>query len=70
MINTCAHKVMIENNTIATSKADKAHHGLGLTAIKEIVERYEGSIELSSSDSTFTMDVLLGNMMLDKTAKI
>ena len=70
MSNTVAHKVMIENNTIATSKADKAHHGLGLTAIKEIVERYEGSIELSSSDSTFTMDVLLGNMMLDKTAKI
>lgn len=61
MTNTIAHKVLIENNTITTNKADKEHHGIGLASIKEIVERYDGSLELDSSDDTFTMDVLLGN---------
>ncbi len=61
MTNTIAHKVLIENNTIATNKADKEHHGIGMASIKEIVERYDGSLELDSSDDTFTMDVLLGN---------
>ena len=65
LTNTVAHEVIVENNSIATNKADKEHHGIGLASIKEIVERYDGSIELSSDGQMFTLDVLLGNVSAD-----
>ena len=65
LTNTVAHEVIVENNSIATNKADNEHHGIGLASIKEIVERYDGSIELSSDGQMFTLDVLLGNVSAD-----
>lgn len=38
-----------------TSKSDKANHGFGLRGIKEIVERYHGSLELKIVDGVFDL---------------
>ena len=38
-----------------TSKSDKANHGFGLRGIKEIVERYHGSLELKIVDGIFDL---------------
>lgn len=62
MTNPIDHEVLVENNSIATNKADKEHHGIGLASIKEIVYRYDGSIDLHSDGKTFTLDAILGNV--------
>lgn len=38
-----------------TSKPDKRNHGLGLQSIKEIVERYHGTLELGTENGVFTL---------------
>lgn len=38
-----------------TSKTDKLTHGFGLRSIKEIVERYHGSLEIESENGTFNL---------------
>lgn len=38
-----------------TSKSDKQNHGFGLKSIREIVERYHGSLELESADGAFNL---------------
>lgn len=43
-----------QNNAIpSTSKSDKQNHGFGLKSIKEIVERYHGSLEIESVNGAF-----------------
>ncbi len=39
----------------STSKSDKTNHGLGLKGIKEIVERYHGSLELRTVNGVFNL---------------
>lgn len=39
----------------STSKADKSNHGFGLKSIKEITERYHGSLELKTVDGIFNL---------------
>lgn len=59
--NTLSHEVKIVNNTIATTKADKAMHGLGLISIQEIVDHYDGDLELKMEEGLFVFDVMLMN---------
>ena len=47
------------NNTIATSKSDKYHHGFGVTNILRTVQKYDGEAELSADDDKFTLDLNL-----------
>lgn len=47
------------NNTIATSKSDKDHHGFGVTNILRTVQKYDGEAELSADDDKFTLDLNL-----------
>ncbi len=44
-------------NGMATSKQDKEYHGYGMRIIREIVERYEGHIELEDCGDTFLVVV-------------
>lgn len=60
--NTLSHEVKIVNNTIATTKADKAMHGLGLISIQEIVDHYDGDLELKMEEGLFVFDVMLMNV--------
>ncbi len=40
---------------LPTSKPDRANHGIGLKSIREIVERYHGSVELKTTDGMFDL---------------
>lgn len=42
-----------------SSKSNKAHHGIGLKNVKEIVEKYHGSLEFEAGDNKFTTTALL-----------
>lgn len=57
--NTTAGPVHIIHNSVATTKADKALHGFGLTILKGIVEKYEGSYQLQWEDNIFAVNIVL-----------
>ncbi len=48
-----------ENREIVTSKPDKENHGIGLAAVSEIVERYNGNLELDIQKNVFSVKVFL-----------
>ena len=61
--NPVSEKVNISNNYIATTKENKTLHGFGLYSLYSVVKKYDGKIELQSTDTTFTanMDLCLVN---------
>jgi len=40
-------------------KSDRAGHGIGLTSVKAVVNRYNGALDINTEDSMFTAGVLL-----------
>lgn len=48
-----------ENGQILTSIRDKTNHGLGLSGIKEITSRYNGTIETNANEAAFTLLVII-----------
>ena len=44
-----------KNGNVLTTKKDDGFHGFGLKSIKMIAEKYNGEIEISSTESNFTL---------------
>ncbi|MBQ8159426.1 MAG: sensor histidine kinase [Clostridia bacterium] len=42
-----------------TSKQDKANHGFGVQSIRMLTDKYEGDLQMDSSDSLFRLSILL-----------
>lgn len=61
--NPITERVNISNNHIATTKENKTLHGFGLYSLHSVVQKYDGNIELKSTDTTFTanIDLCLAN---------
>ncbi len=59
--NAVSEKVRIKNNEISTTKRNKEIHGFGLQSVKEIVEKYDGTISFEQKESVFTVIVMLKN---------
>lgn len=57
--NPVANKIETENLT--TTKEDKRMHGIGLTRIKEITEKYNGILSLECSDEFFEFNLVISN---------
>lgn len=55
--NPISELVNIKNNHIPTTKHDKTLHGFGLYSIKTIVNKYCGTLNLNSTNSTFTINM-------------
>lgn len=64
IINPVIKKVEIINNRINTTKSDKGFHGIGLESIGIIVNQYKGELDLSSTNETFTLTLMLPNNKL------
>ena len=47
------------NPDLATTKADKSAHGFGIPGMREIAERYHGTLEVGVADNQFTLVVCL-----------
>lgn len=60
-IRNSYHHVIVKDlkNELITTKADKANHGLGMKAVKEIVEKYKGKIETKEETDFFTVKIFL-----------
>lgn len=57
--NPVKKKVEIKNNTIRTTKRDTENHGLGIGNIKRTVQKNNGAVTLSCTDTTFSIKVAI-----------
>lgn len=58
--NSKSGAVIKDNDTYITDKKDPSAHGIGLKAVKNIVEKYGGTIDISYDADTFSVTMLLG----------
>lgn len=61
ILNPVMKKPLIINNEIETTKPERSLHGFGLSNIKRCVAKYHGTIGLSSTDTEFTLELILKN---------
>lgn len=57
--NTIINSVLEDNPNLISTKNEKEVHGLGILSMKEVVKKYNGSIEFYESDNKFCCDMLL-----------
>ena len=57
--NTAQQDILKNNPLLRTGKLDKELHGIGLQVIRDIVDRYEGSIQFESENTTFTVMLMM-----------
>lgn len=57
--NTITNSVLEYNPNLISTKNEKEVHGLGILSMKEVVQKYNGSIEFYESDNKFCCDMLL-----------
>ncbi len=59
--NAKRNAVLEQKGILKSDKEDPAAHGLGLSSVREVVEKYSGTLDLSYTEDTFTVTVLIGN---------
>ena len=47
IVNSKCNRVRMRRERFITDKADSASHGVGISSVKEIVERYGGTMDIS-----------------------
>lgn len=57
--NTKQNDIHSKKGQILTDKKDRTVHGIGLKNIREIVERYDGTIDISYDENTFTVTAII-----------
>lgn len=55
--NPIGERILIRNNHIATTKENKTLHGFGLYSLHSIVKKYDGELQLSATDDSFTVNI-------------
>lgn len=56
--NSVREPVKIRNNSVKTTKADKKHHGLGLSSVDAVIRKYNGSYTLQCKDMVFRVQAV------------
>ena len=51
-------ELQYENGVLATTKQDKRYHGFGMKSMRQIVERYNGSMTINTKDGWFELRIL------------
>ena len=57
--NPVSEKVNVTNNHVGTTKRNKTLHGFGLYSLSAVVKKYSGSLDISSTDELFTVEMTL-----------
>lgn len=53
--NPVEKKIVVNNNTIQTTKKNRAEHGFGLYSLNKIAKKYNGEMSIVSEDKKFTI---------------
>jgi len=59
IINTFNGIINKDGEKYKTTNDDKSNHGLGLISVEKVLEKYDGEINLSNTDCSFTVKVLI-----------
>lgn len=57
--NSIYNSILENNPKLLSTKNEKEQHGLGILSMKEVVKKYNGSIEFTEQDKQFCCDILL-----------
>ena len=57
--NPFINEIKKSGDKVITTKKDKKNHGYGLTSVKEVVEKYNGTIDIIPENNIFTVTVVL-----------
>lgn len=55
--NSLEKEIVIKNGKLITSKDDKLNHGIGMSNVKNIVEKYNGECMISTKDNIFSYTI-------------
>lgn len=58
--NSKCNEVKMRRERFITDKADPMSHGVGISSVKEIVEKYDGIIDISFTADEFKVVILIG----------
>lgn len=59
--NNKSNKITIINNCYISSKTDVKSHGFGIKTIKDIVQKYNGTLDITYTETEFTVLVIISN---------
>lgn len=59
VMNTYSGELTFEKGLPLTTKHDKYYHGFGMKSIKAVVEKYDGSLDISADGNVFSLVILL-----------
>lgn len=57
--NSAASEPVMKQGRLVTSKQDAEHHGWGTRSVQSAVEKYQGTVEYSYENGTFTVNVMM-----------
>lgn len=58
--NSCKESpISMDGSLIQTTKSDRTYHGYGMKSIKKVIDKYDGIINYSYEDHTFSLSIVL-----------
>lgn len=60
--NSTENKIQYFENKIVSTKSNKINHGIGLSNIKDVVKRYNGTLDLIEEKNKFILSLMLNIM--------
>ncbi|MDF2474335.1 MAG: putative rane protein [Anaerocolumna sp.] len=61
VINSYSQQIYQKDGKFLTTKKDTKNHGIGLSSIENVLEKYNGAMDIDYNDNTFEVNVLLYN---------
>lgn len=61
IMNAKKNAVLEQKGILKSDKDETEHHGFGLSNVQEMVEKYNGTLDISYTEDTFTVTVLIRN---------
>lgn len=60
--NTKENEIIEKKGLLLSDKADKKAHGIGLSNVRDIVNKYNGTLDISYTSDSFSVVILIGNV--------
>ena len=60
IVNAKCNEVKLRKDRFLSDKEDGDFHGIGLASVKDVVQRYQGTLDVSFTDDEFKVVILIG----------